>query len=294
MSDTLQDQLVDDVTAEVAKPARSGRKSAVRAPMVLRLPDLEQELHLAARIGIRFDDPRRLRLALTHRSVLQDWSNVGDVDAIMQSNERLEFLGDAILGAVVAEFLYDRDPLANEGSLTRRRVAIVRAETLVRWSREIGLPQHLYLGMGEKVTEGARDRILAGAFEALVGGIWIDRGRDVAEAMVMSFLRRDLESILTEEEEANPKGRLQEIAQERASPTPDYVTIGSEGPDHARQFTVAVEIDGERLGEGRGRSKREAQQHAAREALRNLAVGELAPGNGMQFPDQQGSSSDVR
>ncbi|MEJ7838940.1 MAG: ribonuclease III [Thermomicrobiales bacterium] len=293
MSDTLQDRHVDDVAEITAKPARSRRKSAVRAPMVLRLPDLEQESQLAERIGIQFDDPRRLRLALTHRSVLQDWSNVGHVDAIMQSNERLEFLGDAILGAVVAEFLYDRDPLANEGSLTRRRVAIVRAETLVRWSREIGLPQHLYLGMGEKVTEGARDRILAGAFEALVGGIWIDRGRNVAEAMVMSFLRRDLESILTEEEEANPKGRLQEIAQERASPTPDYVTIGSEGPDHARQFTVAVEIDGERLGEGRGRSKREAQQHAAREALRNLTVGDLTTGNGTKFPDQQGPSSDV-
>lgn len=293
MTETLDERFVVSGDIELGKPSRSRRKSAAKSPMVLRMPDIEQELQLAAQIGIEFEDPMRLRLALTHRSVLQDWSNVGGVDAIMQSNERLEFLGDAILGAVVAEFLYHRDPLANEGSLTRRRVAIVRAETLVRWAREIGLPDHLYLGMGEKVTEGARDRILAGAFEALVGGIWIDRGRDVAEELVLQFLRRDLESILTEEEEANPKGRLQEIAQERAHPTPEYVTIGSEGPDHARQFTVAVEIDNERLGEGRGRSKREAQQQAAREALRTLAMSEINQRNGVQLSDQQGNTSDV-
>lgn len=263
----------DERANETAKPSRSRRRAAARSTPVLRMPDPEQEMALAARIGIPFEDPYNLRLALTHRSVLQDWSNVGNVDAVMQSNERLEFLGDAILGVVVAEFLYTRDPNANEGSLTRRRVAIVRAETLVRWAREIGLPEHLYLGMGEKVTEGARDRILAGAFESLVGAIWIDRGRDVAENFVLRFLRRDLENILADEEEANPKGRLQEITQERASPTPEYVTIASEGPDHARQFTVAVEIDGERLGTGRGRSKREAQQEAAREALRALARG---------------------
>jgi ribonuclease-3 len=256
-----------------AKQSRSQRKAvAAKTPIILRMPDQEQETELAATIGIEFADPKNLRLALTHRSVLQDWSNAGDVDAIMQSNERLEFLGDAILGLVVAEFLYFRDPLANEGSLTRRRVAIVRAETLVRWAREIGLPAHLYLGMGEKVTEGARDRILAGAFEALIGAIWIDRGREIAEQFVLQFLRRDLSAILSEEEEANPKGRLQEIAQEQANPTPEYVTIASEGPDHARQFTVAVEIAGERMGTGSGRSKREAQQNAARVALANLTL----------------------
>jgi ribonuclease-3 len=274
----------------VATLSRSKRKAASKTTNILRLPDATAEAELARTIGIEFGDPRNLRLALTHRSVLQDWGNVGQVDAIMQSNERLEFLGDAILGAVVAEFLYHRDQFANEGSLTRRRVAIVRAETLVRWAREIGLQEYLYLGMGEKVTEGARDRILAGAFEALVGGIWIDRGRDVAESFVMRFLRRDLATILSEEEEANPKGRLQEIAQERANPAPEYVTIASEGPDHARQFTVAVEIGGERMGYGRGRSKREAQQHAAREALVTLARQESAAAN---WTARGGPSNDV-
>ena len=293
MTNALKEQSSSSSVAGIEKLSRSRRKIAAKSPIALRLPDIEQETELTEAIGIQFANPLNLRLALTHRSVLQDWSNVGNVDAIMQSNERLEFLGDAILGAVVAEFLYHRDPLANEGSLTRRRVAIVRAETLVRWAREIGLPHHLYLGMGEKVTEGARDRILAGAFEALVGGIWIDRGRDVAEALVMTFLKRDLDSILSEEEEANPKGRLQEIAQERASPTPEYVTIGSEGPDHARQFTVAVEIDGERMGEGRGRSKREAQQHAAREALRNIVFNNRADGTDTSQRGHEGLTNDV-
>jgi ribonuclease-3 len=263
---------MSDEMTSIAKSPRARRRAATKEQPALRLPDPAKEAELAGRIGLTFHDPRNLRLALTHRSVLQDWGNVGNVDAIMQSNERLEFLGDAILGMVVAEYLYTRDPYANEGSLTRRRVAVVRAETLVRWAREIGLHTYLYLGMGEKVTEGARDRILAGAFEALVGALWIDLGRDVAAGFLLSFLQRDLDTILANEEEANPKGRLQEITQERASPTPEYVTIASEGPDHARQFTVAVEIDGERLGLGRGRSKREAQQHAAREALIALAA----------------------
>lgn len=285
------------MTADVAgeQQPRSRRKTAsARQSIVVRLPDPEQEAELAATIGIAFEDPRRLRLALTHRSVLQDWSNAGGVDAIMQSNERLEFLGDAILGAVVAEFLYQRDPLANEGSLTRRRVAIVRAETLVRWAREIGLSSHIYLGMGENVTEGTRDRILAGAFESLIGSIWIDRGREVAEHFVLRFLRRDLDTILSEEEEANPKGRLQEIAQERAQPPPEYVTIASEGPDHARQFTVAVEIAGERMGTGRGRSKREAQQQAAREALSHLAMQDSTVVAGSISVGAGGTTSDVR
>ena len=284
------------MTTDVARGQQtpSRRKTApTRQPVVVRLPDPDREAEFATTIGIAFEDPKRLRLALTHRSVLQDWSNAGGVDAIMQSNERLEFIGDAILGAVVAEFLYQRDPLANEGSLTRRRVAIVRAETLVRWAREIGLPSHLYLGMGEKVTEGSRDRILAGAFESIIGGIWIDRGRDVAESFVLRFLRRDLDSILSEEEEANPKGRLQEIAQESAQPTPEYVTIASEGPDHARQFTVAVEIASERMGIGRGRSKREAQQHAAREALSNLASRDSMVIAGSNAFGPEGTASDV-
>jgi ribonuclease-3 len=232
------------------------------------MPDLEQEQALARRMNVSFKDPYLLRMALTHRSVLHDWLLLdAHVDARMESNERLEFLGDALLGAFVAEYLYLLDSKADEGSLTRSRVAIVRAETLVRWSRGLQLPEYLYLGTGERVTESVRDRMLAGAFEALVGAIHLDQGIEAAEAFVLGFLERDGATIREGEEDANPKGRLQEILQDRAIPAPEYVTLAAEGPDHAREFTEAVVVQGQQLGVGTGRSKRVAQQDAARQAI---------------------------
>jgi len=190
-----------------------------------------------------------------------------EVNATLRSNERLEFLGDALLGAFVAEYLYLQDAEADEGALTRRRVALVRAETLVRWGRELALPASLYLGNGERVTESVRDRMLAGAYEALVGAIYLDQGHEAAEGFVLRFLERDGQVIRQSEVDANPKGRLQEILQDRAIPAPEYVTIASSGPDHAREFTEAVLIEGEQRGVGTGRSKRIAQQDAARQAI---------------------------
>jgi ribonuclease-3 len=247
-------------------------RSHTAAPTPFRLPDPAAERALADHIGITFTNPRLFRLALTHRSVLHDWLLLPEVDAILQSNERLEFLGDALLGAIVAEHLYAVDPVADEGALTRHRVALVRAETLVRWARELHLDTGLYLGTGESVTHSARDRMLAGAFEALVGAIHLDQGRDAAARFVHGFLERDMTLILADEASANPKGRLQEVLQERAQDAPAYETVAAEGPDHARQFTVAVTVQGEQLGIGRGRSKREAQQAAAREALLRLTA----------------------
>lgn len=243
-----------------------------RAPELFRLPDLSKEVHLSDQMGVTFENPLLLRQALTHRSVLHDWLTQSDVVAILQSNERLEFLGDAVLGAITAEYLYDRDPAADEGQLTRHRVAAVRAETLVRWARQLNVPDALYLGTGERVGEHARDRMLAGAFEALVGAVHLDQGREAAVRFVTRFLDRELNEILHEESLANPKGRLQEVLQERERIGPDYETIASSGPDHAREFTVVVKIRDELLGEGKGRTKREAQQRAAREALAHLGV----------------------
>ncbi len=239
-------------------------------PTLFGMPDLAAEQDLAKRMGVSFTNLRLLRLALTHRSVLQDWMLLPEVDAAVQSNERLEFLGDALLGAFVAEYLYLQDADADEGALTRRRVAIVRAETLVRWSRELGLDECLYLGTGERVTESARDRMLAGACEALVGAVCLDQGHDAAERFVLRFLERDGPSIRQSEADANPKGRLQEILQERTIPAPEYVTSASTGPDHAREFTEIVLIDGEQRGAGAGRSRRLAQQEAARQAILSL------------------------
>ncbi len=265
----------DDGNDNITGTTESGKPSAAvtAKPTPFGLPDIAAERALAERIGVAFNDPLLLRLALTHRSVLQDWTLLETVDAALQSNERLEFLGDALLGAFVAEYLYLQDPGADEGELTRRRVAIVRSETLVRWSRELDLPQCLYLGTGERVTESLRDRMLAGAYEALVGAIHLDQGRAAAERFVLGFLDRDGQSIRLSELDANPKGRLQEILQDRAAPAPEYVTIAAEGPDHARQFTEAVIIDGAQVGMGIGRSKRVAQQEAARQAILALETG---------------------
>lgn len=256
----------------------SANNRATNRPTPFGTPDPAVEQALANQIGISFNDPKLLRLALTHRSVLHDWLLLAEeeVDAIMQSNERLEFLGDAVLGAIVAERLYAVDPVADEGTLTRHRVALVRAETLVVWARELHLHEALYLGTGESVTTSVRDRMLAGAFEAVVGAIYLDQGRDAASKFVNDFLDRDMNAILADEASANPKGRLQEVVQERRLEQPVYATIAQSGPDHAREFTVEVLVNGESLGSGHGRSKREAQQAAAREALVLLSSRELA------------------
>lgn len=242
-----------------------------QGPDAAPLPGEDNPERLAATLGLRFRDIGWLRLALTHRSVIHEWPVVVPDQPPPQSNERLEFLGDALLGAIVAEYLYRRYPDAPEGTLTARRVALVRAEQLVSWAREIDLGEYLYLGQGERITESARDRMLAGAFEAVVGAIAVDRGMREMKRFLRHFLERDTERILAGEAAANPKGRLQELLQERYRLAPDYRTVHAEGPAHARVFTAEVSIGGRALAVGTGGSKRDAEQEAARAALAHLA-----------------------
>ena len=241
-------------------------------------PEDDRAERFAATVGLRFKDPALLRLALTHRSVLADWIAAGLLETGLQSNERLEFLGDALLGAIVADYLYRTEPDATEGTLTARRVALVRAETLVRWAREIALGEALFLAQGEKVSSGARDRMLAGAFEAVVAAIYLDRGLPAARRFVERFLRREAPAIAGPAD-TNPKGHLQELLQERFRRSPDYRVVAIEGPDHARVFTVEARLQGYLLGVGTGGSKREAEQSAARAALGRLeeAIASLTP-----------------
>src|SRR5687767_2348225 len=230
---------------------------------------------LARLLRFRFRDLGLLRTALTHRSVLHEVSQAGIVTSSTAAltNERLEFLGDAVLGAVAAEYLYNLDPDADEGQLTRRRVALVRAETLVRWAREIDLGSYLYLGTGERPGEGARDRMLAGAFEAVIGAVALDRGFGAARKFILRLLERDAPEILASAEGvANPKGRLQELLQDRYRRAPEYQTVSTQGPDHARTFVVEATFDERVLGRGVGPSKREAEQAAAAAALVTLAA----------------------
>jgi ribonuclease-3 len=230
-------------------------------------PGEDNPERLARDLGLSFRNIDLLRTALTHRSVIHDWPGTVVGLTPPKSNERLEFLGDAVLGLIAAEDLYKRFPDATEGDLTKQRVALVRAEQLVRWAREINLGNYLFLGQGERVTEGARDRMLAGAFEALVGAIAVDRGIREARRFLLGFLRRDRERILAEHETANPKGRLQEVMQERYRIPPAYRIINIEGPAHARTFTAEVSLAGQPLATGTGISKREAEQAAASAAL---------------------------
>jgi len=213
------------------------------------------------------------RLALTHRSLLHELAAKQPGMPLPSSNERLEFLGDAVLGLIVARDLYDDYPEAQEGDLTSWRVALVRAERLVAWAREIDLGGFLYLGAGERITEGARDRMLAGAFEALIGAIALDLGLEAARDFVRRFARRDLHLVLAHPEPANPKGRLQELLQERHRLGPTYRIAAAEGPDHARTFTAEALLGEDVIGSGIGASKRDAEQAAAADALRQLLAG---------------------
>jgi ribonuclease-3 len=174
---------------------------------------------------------------------------------------------------IVAEELFHHAPDAPEGELTSWRVALVRAERLVAWAREIDLGDYLYLGTGERITDSPRDRILAGAFEALIGAIALDNGVDAARAFVMGFAQRDLASVITHTEHPNPKGLLQELLQDRFRTGPTYQIVKAEGPDHARVFTAEVTFRDQSLGQGTGASKRDAEQAAATSALDYLDQG---------------------
>jgi ribonuclease-3 len=216
------------------------------------------------------NDVELFRTALTHRSAAGDrWRDQNDGPA-PTSNERLEFYGDAILGAVVAGYLYRRFPDATEGTLTRRRSALVRAEQLTAWARELRLEDYLYLAQSERIAEGGKDRLLAGAFEAVIGAIAIDQGVEFVVKFIHDLLERDVDRVLAGVKFANPKGQLQELTQNRHQSAPSYETISMEGPAHQRTFEVEVRFNGIPLARGVGASKRAAEEAAATEALSRI------------------------
>ena len=232
--------------------------------------DPERRLDRAeTNLGIEFRDRELLRLALIHRSYLNEHDTA--VEA-REPNERLEFLGDSVLGMVTAEFLYKRYPRLPEGELTAYRTALVRTETLAGWARRFGLDALLYLGRGEQSDGDIPNRILAGAFEAVLAAIFLDRGMRVTRRFLWGLLKADAERIIRAGQETNYKGRLQELIQERERITPAYRTVAVEGPAHERTFTVEVLLNGRPIGHGSGNSKRVAQQLAAKSAL--IALGE--------------------
>lgn len=221
---------------------------------------------LESALGLSFKNQALLGQALTHASYVNEHpEEVGD------SNERLEFLGDALIDLVVAQELYHRYPELAEGELTTLRSALVRGETLARVARRLGVGQHLLLGQGEAASGGRdRDSNLAGAMEALMGAVLMDGGYRVARSCVLRVLRPELRRIAQMGAPQDPKARLQELAHQRGLAPPRYQVVGVEGPEHQRHFVVQVFLGDKVAGSGSDRRKAGAEKRAAEAALQGL------------------------
>lgn len=218
---------------------------------------------LEAIIGVTFHDKSLLIRALVHRSALNELPDLAPC-----SNERLEFLGDAVLGLVTTEYLYHRFPEYREGDLTNLRAALVRGEALAQFAHQIHLGQFLYLSKGEEAAGGRRrEANLACAFEALVGAIYLDQGLPATRRFLQRFIESEGGNRTVPCLDKDPKSRLQEVVQGKYQRTPRYRTIAEEGPDHAKIFTVEALMGDQVLGRGSGRSKQAAEQAAAQAAL---------------------------
>lgn len=214
-------------------------------------------------IGVDFNDAALLRRAFTHRSYLNEHRGQSG-----GHNERLEFLGDAVLELISTHFLYEKFPDKTEGELTAFRAALVNAVTLSEVAQEIGMNDYLLLSRGEAKDQGrARGVLLANAFEALIGAIYLDQGYDAARAFISEHLFPKIEIIVKNRLWQDAKSSLQERIQEEEGVTPYYSVIKESGPDHDKQFVVGVYVKDVLLAQGAGKSKQEAEQSAARAAL---------------------------
>lgn len=218
---------------------------------------------LEAILGVNFIDKDILLSAVTHRSYLNEHR-----EAKQDHNERLEFLGDAVLELVVTDYLFNKYPDKPEGDLTAIRAALVNTISLAEASTELGVNEFMLMSKGEaKDTGRARQYILANAFEALIGALYRDQGYDVAKGFIATNLFHKTEKIVEKRLWQDAKSRFQELAQEHSSVTPTYETLGQVGPDHDRVFTVGVYLGKEKVAEGNGRAKQEAEQAAAEKAI---------------------------
>lgn len=222
---------------------------------------------LEGELQVRFTNPGLLQDSLTHRSYAFEHGGV-------TNNERLEFLGDAVLGLVVTDIIFSQFPQLPEGEMAKLRAATVNMGVLADVARELGLGPHLHLGRGEELSGGReKSSILADALEALIGAIYLDRGMDETRRVIgllfADYIRNHVEQGLVRDYKTN----LQERSARRWGNVPEY-RITSTGPDHAKRFEAKVYLGGELLGEGNGRSKKEAEQEAAREALAEMQARE--------------------
>ena len=227
-----------------------------------QIDPLENARSFQERVGLPFRNQSLILRALTHRSTINESTFlIGD-------NERLEFLGDAVIGLVAAEFLYQRFPEKREGALTAMRAYLVRKETLARFARAIHLGDYLLMGRGEAESGGKeRDSTLSSAFEAVIGALYLDQGFTAAQDFLIPFFQPELRRLQTEQLTKDAKSRLQEWSQAELKETPSYITVHTSGPDHDREFTIEVRIGDQVYGVGTGKSKQQAAQAAAQNAL---------------------------
>lgn len=221
----------------------------------------------AAQAGLVFRDWLLLSRALTHRSYLNEHPEA------LENNERLEFLGDAVLDFLVGAWLYNNFPEMPEGDLTRMRSALVHTEQLAVFGRMLHLGEAIRLGRGETQTGGReRSALLCDAFEALVGSLYLDQGMEAVNKFIYPLLDQASEDILMNHKTEDPKSRLQEWAQSEGYGAPLYVTRSASGPEHSKTFEVDVMINNEVYGSGNGTSKQAATKEAARNALERLGM----------------------
>lgn len=216
------------------------------------------------KLGVTYNDQSLLETALTHRSYLNENKSV------KEHNERLEFLGDAVLELVVTEYLYKTYPNP-EGELTNWRSALVKTETISDVSRVLGVEEYLLMSRGESKSFGrSRQLLLANAFEAISGSIYLDSGYDVAKQFISTHLLTRLDHIIKEKLYIDPKSEFQELVQEHEGITPRYEVVSEDGPDHNKKFLVGVFVGENKWGEGTGSSKQAAQQAAAISAVKKF------------------------
>jgi ribonuclease-3 len=221
-------------------------------------------------LGYDFRDPALLQKALVHTSYVNERPGKG-----LESNERLEFLGDAVLGVIVAHRLFEVRPESPEGELTVLRAWLVRQSTLARWARQVSLGPQLLLGRGE-ARGGGRDRpaLLSRGFEAVIGAIYLDGGLEAARSALLPLVDQELRSGFSPQRVVDAKSRLQQVTQARFEQTPIYSMVDHSGPGHAPLFVVEVRAGPDIVARGSGHSKRAAQQAAAHAALQRLEVTE--------------------
>ena len=229
--------------------------------------ETESAADLAERLGLGFSNQHLLVRALTHRSYVNENPNV------LEDNERLEFLGDAVLDFIVGAWVYNHFPEMQEGDLTRMRSALVRTDTLAEFARHLDLGPALRLGRGELASGGRqRDNLLCATFEAVIGAMYLDADIQAVEKFVEPLLSNFSRKVIGHDEIYDPKSTLQEWAQSNKLGTPRYVTVDATGPDHAKMFTVEVQVNGKTYGQGSGSSKQAAAQVAAQAALETLDI----------------------